>query len=113
MDGSEEVLRERLGRELKKARLARGLTQSDVAERLGTDPETISRFERGATLPSLSRLLALAEALDEPVAKLLGAASPRGMDELEDLRNSLAELPPKDRKQMMAVIQAVVGVWKP
>jgi transcriptional regulator with XRE-family HTH domain len=112
MDDSEKVLRERLGQELRKARMARGLTQNEVAERLETDPETISRFERGATLPSLVRLLTLAEALDVSVATLLGAASPRATDEIEDLRHALASLPPKDRKLATAVMRAVVGVWK-
>lgn len=110
-DASEKTLRLRLGQELKRARTARGLTQNDLAERVGTEPETISRFERGATLPSLTRLLALAEALGEPVGILLGAASPRGMDELEDVRNSLAGLSAKDKKQAMAVVRAVVDVW--
>jgi len=110
-DATEKALRLRLGQELKRARTARGLTQNDVAERVGTEPETISRFERGATLPSLTRLLALAEALDEPVGMLLGAASPRGMDEFEDVRNSLAGLPARDRKLAMAVVRAVVDVW--
>lgn len=112
MKQSEKILRERLGQQLRKARLSHGLTQNDVAERVETDPETISRFERGATLPSLVRLLALAEALDVSVAALLGAASPRATDELEDLRHSLASLPAKDRKLATAVMRAVAGVWK-
>ena len=76
MKAGEKQLREQLGRELRKARLARGLTQADVAERVDTDPETISRFERGATLPSLTRLLDLAEALHVTVGSLVGAPAP-------------------------------------
>ena len=80
MRESEKTLRDRLGRELRKARVALQLTQADIAERVGTDPETISRFERGATLPSLVRLLELAEALEVTVASLLGGASPRATE---------------------------------
>jgi transcriptional regulator with XRE-family HTH domain len=112
MKESEKALRERLGRELRKARLSLNLTQADVAERVETDPETISRFERGAALPSLTRLLDLSEALGTTVGALLGAASPRPSDEFEELRHRLAELAPKDRKVATAVMRAVVEVWK-
>ena len=105
---SEKKLRERLGRELRKARLAQGLTQSDVAERVETDPETVSRFERGATLPSLTRLLDLAEALDVTIASLVGAASPRSADELDEVRRLVATLPVKERRLATALLRAVV-----
>ena len=59
----ERELRKRLGGALRAARLAMQLTQDDLASLVETDPETISRFERGATLPSLVRLLSLADAL--------------------------------------------------
>ena len=101
---SEKKLRERLGRELRKARLAQGLTQSDVAERVETDPETVSRFERGVTFPSLARLLG-AEALDVTIASLVGAASPRPADELDEVRRLAAALPLKERK--LAAAQCV------
>lgn len=105
---NEQKLREQLGGELRKARLVLGLTQADIAERVETDPETISRFERGATLPSLARLLDLAEALGVTIASLLGGASPRAVDELEELRHSLASLPAKDRRLAAAIIKTIV-----
>lgn len=108
MKESEKKLRAQLGGELRKARLALGLMQADVAERVETDPETISRFERGATLPSLVRLLDLAEALGVTVASLLGGASPRATDELEELGHLLALLPAKDRQLVAAIIKVIV-----
>ena len=108
-DRAESELRARLGSALRSARQKKGLTQGDVAERVQTDPETISRFERGATLPSLVRLLSLADALGATVASLLGAASPRLDDEWEELRASLSRLPMRDRKLAMAILRAVVS----
>lgn len=105
---SEARLREQLGRELRRVRLARNLTQADVAERVETDPETISRFERGATLPSLARLLDLAEALDVTVASLLGAASPRATDEIDEVRQSLSTLSVRDRRLAAAIVKTIV-----
>ncbi|HNV12487.1 MAG TPA: helix-turn-helix transcriptional regulator [bacterium] len=45
------------------ARLKNGLTQKDLAELLKTKQSSISRLEKGLSLPSLSFLLKIAEAL--------------------------------------------------
>lgn len=105
---NEKTFRTRLGGALREARLARHLTQSQLAETLDTDPETISRFERGATLPSLLRLLAIADALHVTVASLLGAASPRQVDEWEELSRAHARLPPRDRELATAIMRTIV-----
>lgn len=108
MNDDEKELRRRLGGKLREARLARRLTQNQLAEALDTDPETISRFERGATLPSLLRLLGLAGALGVTIGSLLGAASPRPQDEWEDLRQSLEHLSQEDRKLAAALLRTLV-----
>lgn len=61
----------RLGRNLAARRRALGLTQAEVAERLGVDTETLSRFERGKHVPSLLTLERLAETLGSTCADLL------------------------------------------
>lgn len=108
MKDNEKVLRQRLGGALREARLAKTLTQNQLAEALETDPETISRFERGATLPSLLRLLDLAEALGVTVASLLGSASPRAQDEWDDLYRSLSRLPARDKDLAAAILRTIV-----
>jgi transcriptional regulator with XRE-family HTH domain len=45
------------------ARLKNGLTQKELANLLGTKQSSISRLERGLSLPSLSFLLKIAEVL--------------------------------------------------
>lgn len=49
---------------LKAARKARGLSQVELASRVGVDPIVISRYERAVMGPSLRRAEALAGALD-------------------------------------------------
>lgn len=44
-----------------------GLTQEELARRIGRDQTSISNFETGAIQPSGSTLRLLAEALDEPI----------------------------------------------
>lgn len=105
---NEKEFRRRLGAALREARLARQLTQSQLAETLETDPETVSRFERGATLPSLVRLLGIADALGVTLGSLLSVASPRATDEWEELGRSLASLPPRDRALAAAIVKTIV-----
>lgn len=110
MKDSEKALRTRLGPALKTARLAKQLTQNELAAEVETDPETISRFERGATLPSLVRLLHLAEALGVTVSSLLSGASPRRQDEWAELSQSLLRLSASDQKLATALLETVVSL---
>ena len=45
-------------------RLARGLTQAQLADLLNTRQESIARLESGSSLPSLSTVRKVADALD-------------------------------------------------
>jgi len=59
------------GPHLRELRLARGLTQAELAERSRSNVIFISRLERGVTSPTLGMLLRLAEALDCRVVDLV------------------------------------------
>jgi transcriptional regulator with XRE-family HTH domain len=51
------------GHRLRELRLARKLTQTQLAERCGSSYPFISNLERGVKVPSLTMVLRLAEAL--------------------------------------------------
>jgi transcriptional regulator with XRE-family HTH domain len=53
----------RLGRRVAELRKAAKLTQEQLAEKVGVAPETISRLERGASVPSLRSLERIAAAV--------------------------------------------------
>ena len=52
-----------LGLRIKALRVAKGLTQAELAERCGYEPLTISRFERGTYAPGIDTLEAIAQVL--------------------------------------------------
>jgi len=52
------------GQRLRELRLARNLTQTELAERCGSNHPFISNLERGVKVPSLTMVLRLAEALE-------------------------------------------------
>ena len=68
-------LAKRLGQRIAERRKELSWTQDQLAERLSVDTETISRFERGVTVPSLLTIEKLASLLKTSVADLLSEVS--------------------------------------
>ena len=61
-----------IARELIRARIRAGLTQAQVAKRMGTTQSVVARLESGATKPSLRTLERYARATgSRPVLKLV------------------------------------------
>lgn len=87
-----------LGANISERRKKLGWTQAELAERIGVDTETVSRFERGSNLPSIQRLEKLADALKIPLHLLIAASSPRADDQSYILNEWISELTPKDRE---------------
>lgn len=70
--------RRQFGARLRAARQARGLSQEELAEEVGTSLESVSRAERGVVWPSVPALRRLADVLAVPADELLrgGAFEP-------------------------------------
>ena len=96
-------LAKRLGRRIATRRKALGWTQDELAERVGVDAETISRFERGAHLPSLPTLERLAVSLRVEIGELLSKAIPAKVDEAVTLCAWMDGLSVEDRGFVLAV----------
>ena len=62
-----------LARNLKKSRIAKGLTQQQLAEQLSLTPQSISKWERGQAVPELDKLCIAADVLGISVGDLLGS----------------------------------------
>jgi transcriptional regulator with XRE-family HTH domain len=59
---------------LLRARLRAGLSQAELAQRMGTSQSAIARLESGQTLPSTKTLLRFAEATGSKLELRLSAA---------------------------------------
>lgn len=64
-------VREQFGHLLKDARMAKGLTQEELAFRAGMSVPYLSEIERGRSSPSLTMLVDLAVALEIHLADLV------------------------------------------
>lgn len=61
----------RLGENLKQIRLRKGMSQGDVASKIGADPAYISGIENGRRNVTLATIDKLANALEVDVDKLI------------------------------------------
>lgn len=60
---------------IKKLRIQQGLSQDELAERVHVVRQTISKWERGTSVPDTDSLMALARALGVSAAELLGESA--------------------------------------
>ena len=98
----------KLGDAIARKRAERGLTQEEVAERLGVGNEAISRIERGVVLPTLARLFDFADALGCRIDELLYQASDRAVDQGAAIAQHLARLSERDRLMVTAAMSTLV-----
>ncbi|HEX2222990.1 MAG TPA: helix-turn-helix transcriptional regulator [Thermoanaerobaculia bacterium] len=68
---SEEAVRREVGRRIAQFRDQLGMTQGDLAERLGVTRAKVSHWERGFHAPSLAQLIDLGKVLDTRIDRLL------------------------------------------
>lgn len=61
-----------LNENLKQLRKSKGLTQEELAVQLGVVRQTISKWEKGLSVPDSQMLIELSERFDVPVSTLLG-----------------------------------------
>ena len=59
-----------IGRRVADVRTSVGMTQAQLAAAVGSTQAVISQIERGAGVPSLARVAAIADALDVSIAEL-------------------------------------------
>jgi len=97
-----------LGRVIAQKRKSMSLSQNDLAGMIDVDAETISRFERGAVVPSLLRLNALAKAMDVSLGTLLSQSSQFADDQTNELLLTMRTLDPSDRKMLMDISQLML-----
>ena len=77
---------------LKALRKVRGLSQEELAVRLNVVRQTISKWEKGLSVPDAAMLIRLAEVLDTTVSRLLGADVPEDEADRDRLAEQLARI---------------------
>ena len=70
-----------LGKKIRQLRFKAGLTQDQLAEKLGISPQSVSKWENAAAMPDITTLPLLAEIPMDP--SLAGASDRGGIEEID------------------------------
>lgn len=99
-------LAQRIGARIRARREARGLSQAKLAELVDVTPNFIGMLERGEKMPTVARLVAMAEVLGTKPGALLGDEAPADpwLDEVTAVASSM---PAKMRPVTLAVLRAI------
>lgn len=97
-----------LGANIAKFRQHKNLTQEQLAELLGIGNEAISRIERGVSMPSLMRLVELANVFQCGIADLFTNSSATEKDQVEYLSLLLQKAQQEDRYFILEMVEKMV-----
>lgn len=105
---------EAIGSNIRMVRKAQGISQTELANRVGSNKSAISRYENGTQKPSLDTLMRVADALSVDLAELMKEkAAPslenasNGLDWLRELNINLAEMNPAARQSFTRSVRAM------
>ncbi|MCD7847220.1 MAG: helix-turn-helix domain-containing protein [Oscillospiraceae bacterium] len=94
---------------IKLCRIESGMSQEELAEKLGVVRQTVSKWENNLSVPDADILIRMAELLDVPVNRLLGVSDIHNEDlslEISELRKELeTENMKKSRMQDIAKVR--------
>ena len=101
-----------LANNIRAARKALKMSQDELADAIGANRVTISRYETGSYLPSVTALARLAEALHTTQSQLTGEEElqPSEVPKTAEARivsGGMDKLPKERREQILAVIRAM------
>ncbi|MGH9908737.1 MAG: helix-turn-helix domain-containing protein [Pyrinomonadaceae bacterium] len=106
------------GQRLAAVRRSKGLTQKELAERLGVTREMIDYYERRAPNPALDFIERAAAALEVSVAELLGSqphtqrAKPGPVPQLQRRVEQVKLLPRKKQQLVIEFLDAILNANK-
>lgn len=99
-----------IGEFLKSLRVAKGLTQIELAEHLNVSNKTVSKWESGVGIPELSTLLILADFYDVTVDDILRGTR-RVSKNIEKEKNISGYVYQRTRGQYNNILIIVFGIW--
>ena len=94
------------GENLKTLRKNKGITQEELAARLNVVRQTISKWEKGQSVPDAEMLVKLAEIFEVPVSQLLGSKI-----ESDAQSDALAEQLARINEQLVIKNRRAKRIW--
>lgn len=97
-----------IGMRLKDARMAKNITQEELAEKIDVSVAYISRIERGSTHVNLKRLTDICNALDVSQGQILDGISPESDSYLNSAFSDLLKNCPPEKMDLIYKIAKTI-----
>ena len=107
-----------LGERIATLRESAGLSQQQLAEKLGVNQQMVAYWERRAATLRPDQLAALAEALQVSVEQLLGKAAPKArsstgpVGKARRIFEEVSKLPRKQQERIVGVVEDLLAAQK-
>ncbi|KWH15127.1 helix-turn-helix domain-containing protein [Burkholderia multivorans] len=109
---AQRVLAQTVGRAIARRRVQAGYTQEQVAEKLGLGLGAVSRVEQGAAVPTIIRLIELAELFGCRLEELLSEVPATLDDRAAMIARSIAHLRPVDQAIVVELVKTLAEQFK-
>lgn len=110
MNDNNQKIAKRIGKMIAKHRKQKQLTQAQLAEKLDISTDAMSRMERGGIMPTVPRLIQVAQILECETADFLTHSSPLFNDQLRRMNDILTKLEESEREGFLDMVENMV-VW--
>lgn len=107
------MIDKRIGKRIKERREQLGLTQEQLAEKLGLATNYISTLERGASFPRCEKLILLLNGLETSADTIFCDVLDHTTDyKASVLSEKLGELPAEEQKRILDVVEMMIAQAK-
>ena len=104
-----EPVKDRIARKLRELREASGLTQDQVARKIGISQASVARYETGASEPTVDMLDLLAQIYRVDLFDII--SSPQEVETIRSYLAALRSLPEDRRQEVLQYIQERVRLY--
>jgi len=109
---AQRVLAQAVGKAIARKRTQASYTQEEVAEKLGLGLGAISRVEQGIAVPTIIRLIELAELFSCRLEELLSDVPATLDDRAAMIARSIAQLRPSDQTIVVDLVKTLAEQFK-
>ena len=106
-------LEKKVGQRFKQYREKAGLTQEELAEKVGLNSNYVSRIERGESFPRLETFVSILNTLEVPPDAILCDVVSISTGYTENvLSKQLKDLPKKERMKILEVVSLLISQYE-
>ena len=96
---------EKVGRKIAELRKHRNMTQMELADRLGISFQAVSNWERGNSMPDISKLPEIAELFGTTIDEILGKENPMLTAVAKGAPVDVSAISPQDVEEAAAIVK--------